>query len=261
MGFTFVRHDTYDGVFKLDDITCRKALQEAHALINLGMKVDRYFDEYEASDKSSSCVYDLLDNLDGVTKCSIGNLEDYSSACASLKSDAVNKSIPLALQAYNRVFRKTGRIVEKCVAPSDDAIVEIRESTKYLVGCMSYFCCYEFSLYGLPNADLATDPEIDCVFMDYCKEISADPQKLAEELCDISIVYRVSFGVFTDHPELENSFMEIVGPEINIIDEKALTLDMVKQVIAGDMDVEELMTHVSLFRETEEDDVRPADSF
>lgn len=259
MNLTVVEHKTFNTIkkFSLEDAV--NALKEAIELIDCAKSISEIINEYEQNLGSDFAIDNLIDDLDGVYEIPVTNFENYGVGHASIKSEAINKSIAIAMERKKSLFNRINKITLAGVAPKKEVLEDLKKQVFNLIGFSAYFICYEFDLYSL--AVNSEDAEVDSAFYSYCQSKVIDPVEYAMELSEISTEYRISLGVFEDYPELEKPFMDIVGPEINLIDENVLTTEMVIGVIQGSISVEDLMTKVSLLRDDSDDSCDPVQAF
>lgn len=117
------------------------------------------------------------------------------------------------------------------------------------ISYMSTFIFYEFLNIG----------GYDEIVYWYCSKQSINIDDFIKENATLYKQYRRSLGVFNDYPELEQPFLEIVGPALSLIPEDALTVEDVTGVISGDIPFETLMEKLGISENDDErEDATPA---
>ena len=147
----------------------------------------------------------------------------------------VNNVLNSSLEAMDQLDALLNEILDLDSVPEDK-----QESiTKYAgdgVSFMSTFIFYEF----------LNTPGYDEIVYSYCGKYSVNIDEFIKKYATIYKQNRRSLGVFNDHPELEQPFLEVVGPALPLIPEDALTLEDVAGVISGELPLEALMERLGV---------------
>ena len=152
----------------------------------------------------------------------------------------VNNVLGSALEAMENVDALLDQILDLDEVP-EKMQKELRGYAEDGISYVSTFIFYEF----LNTAGY------DEVVYTYCGKHSVDVDGFIKEYASLYKENRRSLGVFNDHPELEQPFLEVVGPALPLIPEDALTLADVTGVITGELPLETLMEKLGI---TEDDD-------
>lgn len=102
-----------------------------------------------------------------------------------------------------------------------------------LTGRLAYVLAYEFDLAAYLSQLEAGIEEIDIVIEQYCGRYRKNTKEYAEMVIAALAYNRPQIAVFDEYPDLEQPFLDIVGPYSVDIDEDAITIDIVTKVIKG----------------------------
>ena len=73
------------------------------------------------------------------------------------------------------------------------------------------------------------------IYDKFCKHYGLNPEEYTKSINDLRSIYKIKLNFFDEYPELEEPFEAMMGPNIINIDEDKITLDIVKQVLKGDI--------------------------
>lgn len=232
---------------KLEDVTkvveeitdCLESLEEAvDSLQKLsdneidGETFLTYFEELVISDNMSTFLNYAS------SSCSI------VMAINRVFSSLVNVTIEIdgKVQRIEGLIGKYDKIVNKCSSiwaePSESEIPEIIELVKTLIGRLAYVMYYEFGIKESYQdlADGIVDYRINAAVNQATQEMSVDSEEFITGMAALHKANKPNIGIFDENPELENAFMEIVGPYLLDLSESDITLDLVMSVITGKVD-------------------------
>ena len=107
---------------------------------------------------------------------------------------------------------------------------------------MVYFVLQDFEIEDtLEGIASGGEYSIDEVFDGYLKANSLSVEEFAETFNQYYQTYKFKLEVFDEHPELEEAFEKVVGPDYNLIPEGILTVELVEQIINGEIGVDTLI--------------------
>ena len=208
----FSTHDLVQLVYELHNalLTCVNTEQQIKKLKK---------EEIDAFDFMSEIEMLTITDFNTIIEYTNGVCSDYSSISRCLRN-------AIGFNAW--------------AGATDEELQALEEYTTELAGIFSHVLRYEFDLNGALKSYLDHDKnkeemDIDVVFEQYCSKYNLDVIKTIESIIAINSVYKATLPIFDDYPELEEPFEAIMGPYLADIDPDALTMDIVKGVISGDI--------------------------
>lgn len=185
---------------------------------------------------------DLMDEVEPYKAFHLTSLAWFSS-CKCSKNILVNKYLERVFCTISAFERNLSLAVDAAFCIQDDELdLLVKQSYDVVAGAI-FFCLVEFDLFS--NIDDEKTAEVDEIVVSYCQRRMASLSDLQKELIEASKQFHPKFDVFDANPEYEDEFQKIVGPAIVGIDESCLTTELVKQVILGEITVEELMLTIA----------------
>lgn len=115
----------------------------------------------------------------------------------------------------------------------DGDITTFRNYTYSILAGLLFIIYYDFHLDDV----FAGSDDIDEIYDYYCKQNDLDPVSDATDVNNLRKAYKLKIDIFDEYPEYENAYDSLVGPYRFDIDEDQLTIDHVKRLIAGEIDV------------------------
>lgn len=225
----FSTHDLVQLVYELHNalLTCVNTEQQIKKLKK---------EEIDAFDFMSEIEMLTITDFNTIIEYTNGVCSDYSSISRCLRN-AIGFNEDGFVYRYNEVITD---IVDAWAGATDEELQALEEYTTELAGIFSHVLRYEFDLNGALKSYLDHDKnkeemDIDVVFEQYCSKYNLDVIKTIESIIAINSVYKATLPIFDDYPELEEPFEAIMGPYLADIDPDALTMDIVKGVISGDI--------------------------
>lgn len=113
---------------------------------------------------------------------------------------------------------------------------------KNILGIIMYILWFDYGIETTAEECCSSDEiEIDIALSSYCDAKGIDKLSFIEELIEYRAEYKYSFSIFEDYPELEESFISMMGPYLGGVDDSKLTVEQVQSVCSGKKTPEELV--------------------
>ena len=189
--------------------------------------------------------------------------EDYMLDVRFLSTNSFHNLSKLFIcenQSINIYFSRTAYtftdLTDLCSAISDRYCAPNEKETDSLLDLcyktLAGFCFMLGNEFGCYQTVLSKDEEeqvYDEILYNHFMAFSPVAEErykmcmdFAEDVVATSKEFKIQLDVFDAAPEKEAAFMNIVGPDIGAIDESALTMKMVDDLLAGDITVEQLLS-------------------
>ena len=99
---------------------------------------------------------------------------------------------------------------------------------------------YEFDLNSamtsyLEHSNNKEEMDVDVVFEQYCARYNLDIIDTIKSIIAINSVYKATLPIFEENPELEEPFEQVMGPYLADVDPDALTLEIVRGILSGNI--------------------------
>mgnify|MGYP004630129371 CR=1 FL=1 len=226
------------------------ALSEAINLIN-DCKVMRETLQNLKDGKADE--YDVADLLEDYSIFGTESLSVYRQCNTSDKIE-VNKYLNRVFTDLEVLKKRLNSAIDVMCCIEKDEIESLMKSLYKVISGFLYFVLIEFNVFEClsENGTVKDDAEVDEILASYCKRENTAVGKLVDQLYGLSKEFVPKLDIFDSYPELEEPFQSIMGPSSACLDEKFLTLDMIKQVIDGTLSPDDLAQTI-LAMEIEED--------
>lgn len=163
-------------------------------------------------------------------------------------TDSYNKYLNRTADVYEVLVSNVMQLVGDGRDPDNDDVDILKKEIAYVIGGLSYFLVCDFNIADTLkhyNAD-ASNYEIDEVFDSYVKFNGLAVDDACMLLIEFSDRYKFRLDFFDGYPELEEPFMEITGPDYNLIPEGSLTIDIVKGIIEGKVRIDDFLESLNM---------------
>lgn len=242
------KHEIFKDVHGVEIGTVSAALEEALTICGDAKYIREMLVQFQNGDIDE---FELMDEITSYAVFDYNNLS-VCKTCAASVNQVVNKYLKQVL-ANLGVFSENLSCATDCVFQiGDDELQTLIDQAYNVVSGMVFFVMVEFNVFSLIGAT-TSDYEIDEVFDGYCRKNQLDPIAEADKLLALSKEYKMRIDLFDSCPELEDQFYIIMGPNVIGIDFSMLTLDMVRDVLSGDITPEELVAQFQISVESEGD--------
>lgn len=192
-------------------------------------------------------AWDALDELECVVDSEPGT---QAIASAAAVMEPVNTVV--ARYLYNLVdplqswWSNLKAIVDSGCTLDETWINKIKESSTHLISIISYLIVSDFQLIGSLKVAAEGTEQFDEIFETHCSKRNVNPVSIATSIYELYKTYQVKFKWFEEYPELEEQFIDIMGPYYEGLQEDMLTLELVKSVISGEITPESLFASMEL---------------
>lgn len=122
----------------------------------------------------------------------------------------------------------------------DSDIATFRNYTYTILAGLLFIIYFDFHLDDI----VAGNEDIDEIYDYYCKQNDLVAALDAIDVNNLRRVYRLKVDIFDEYPEYEDAYDAIVGPYRFDIDEEQLTIEHVKRLVSGEIDVFGLIREV-----------------
>lgn len=196
---------------------------------------------------------DLMDLIED-NPISINLLKDYTQFTCS-QSAAINRAL---IDHFNKIYKSDkgveysrfdllqnlmNQIVSECSGVSDEQAGRLNELANEMAGFCLYFLKFEFGIAQIAD-DLETKSISECtvnaITDKYCDLQQIPLETEVSTIMEASKIFRASLPLFDDYPELEEPFSKIMGPYISDIDEDSISIEMVYNVLEGNIRPEDV---------------------
>ena len=141
---------------------------------------------------------------------------------------------PEDLGLFKQVNRLTQSYVIAGAEPTGENLAAYRKAVEELVHYLAYLLLYEFHL--LENEytlDEGREPDVDVAIKAYMEVYEVELKDLVAMVGTAYSSCRSTMPIFDEYPELEEPFMEVVGPyAVDIVMER-LTKEIIDDVLSG----------------------------
>lgn len=205
--------------------------------INAILKCRHLIDEisnYRGGEMDEDELLDVLDefHLESMmlSKCSSG----FFSV-----NRGVNHYLRKTVRSLDRLVRKITTVTESGCYPTDNELDIMLSEANAVVAGLSYILVFEFEM----KETLATVGENtveDEVVFNYRRKTSKTAESVVKSLIEISEKYKIKLEFFDSYPDLEEPFEAFMGPYLSSINPEHLTIELVTQLLAGEITAEEM---------------------
>ena len=197
-----------------------RALEQGMRLFNtcnrLIDSIKNYLDDQSSYDLDSGLI--LLDKLDEVVSVELGTLESFSLNSVSGYQD-LRRRLFDTFEAYYPLKAIISSSLEVFVPLDINELQEVNFLLKVVAGHLGIFIVRQYEFESAKNGE-----EMEFSLKMYLENNKIDKEgfiSLYEGMLNRVNEYRPRIGIFDEHPELEEAFMEKVGPwfyDINYIE-------------------------------------------
>ena len=184
---------------------------------------------------------DMFDELDDLS-IKINSIQ-LVSECRTSVVNSNNRYLINTVSTLERFLENVRGLVDLGRYPDAKDAEILAEQVHYVIGGLAYFMIYDFGIdqFLFKIADGVKSPDVDEVFVAYCKGFGVNPINFGKDLVEIHKAHKFKLDVFDECPELEEPFEKIMGPDYNIVPEGMLDIGLVKNVISGELALHELL--------------------
>ena len=225
----FSIHDLVQLVYELHNslITCVSTECQIKKLKN---------EEIDAFDFMSEIEMLTISNFDTISEYTNGACSEYSSITRCLRN-AIGFSEDGFIYRYNGVIND---VVDAWAGPTDEELEALEKYTTELAGILSHVLRYEFDLDSamatyLNRGENVQEMDVDVAFEQYCARYNLDLIDTVKSILAVNSIYKATLPIFDENPELEEPFEQVMGPYLADIDPDALTIDIVRGILSGDI--------------------------
>ena len=184
---------------------------------------------------------EIYDNLEDLT-LKVNNILVIAECFPSV-IPANSKYLKKTAYALERLIENVRTIVDSGVYPSNQEVLVLKDEIFTVVGGLAYFLLNDFGIFEMLDGVMENkgSVDIDEIFASYVKSTGANALELGCKLSEFHKNYKFRLDLFDEYPEYEQSFEKLMGPDYNLIPDGVLTIEMVKQVIDGEISSTELV--------------------
>lgn len=232
------KHEKFSVVY---DVPTEKYLEfftDSTKVINALVELDEIFDEFIEGNSDVDDVFDALDEL--VLSC---NSIYFVAASFSSVNESRNKYLRNTSEVLEVFNDNVTQITSVGRYPTEADIEILKKELYEVVGGLTYFLMYDYEIFDTLAEIEAGEVNytIDEVFDGYLKVNCLSVQEFTNVFVEYFKKYKFKLEIFDEHPELEEEFEKIVGPDYNLIPEGTLTIEVVQQIIAGTLSIENFL--------------------
>lgn len=136
------------------------------------------------------------------------------------------------IEEFNNVAKK---VVDGWTCPTLKEFKTLRNYAVSILTNLIFIVYFEFDMDSVNQEESDGRFYIDEIYDKYCKQYDFNPEKYSHHLSELKSIYKIKLNFFDEYPELEEPFESIMGPNLANIDESLLTIDLVKQVLSGEI--------------------------
>lgn len=150
---------------------------------------------------------------------------------------ANSKYLKKTAYALERFISNVRIIVDSGMYPSNQEVLILKDEIFTVIGGLAYFLLNDFGILEMLDnvMENKSSVDIDEIFASYVKSTGANALEVGCKLSEFHKNYKFRLDLFDEYPEYEQSFEKLMGPDYNLIPDGVLTIEMVKQVIDGDI--------------------------
>jgi hypothetical protein len=201
--------------------------------------------EYENSHPGEDLKQEQLDTLDGLSlSIEYSNLEMFAEGMFSA-SESTQRRITNAVHYLAQFKERIKAHAEAYIYLTTEEVEVLKELANNILAELAYFTFFEFELDKTADTIIKkAELEVNIVVHRYTDMQQIPIEHLLISIQRIMKIYRPVLGLFEQYPELEEEFYNVAGPYIKDFEvlTEYVTLDMVKGVISGSLDVETVIT-------------------
>lgn len=193
--------------------------------------------------------FDLMDEIEAYASFDIASLSRYCG-CMCSKKIIVNKYMERVLQLYSAAEENLRKALDVSFCISDEELDAVIAQLYGVIAGTGFFCLVEFDVFDLLQEDGSVCLDsVDEILVSYSQTTMMPIPDLVEELLSLASEFKPRFDIFDSYPELEDEFQKIMGPNIIGVNDEYLTIELVQQVINGNMTPEELVLMMAAYDE------------
>lgn len=138
------------------------------------------------------------------------------------------------LGLFKQVNKLTQSYVIAGAEPMGDNLIIYRKTVEEIVHYLAYLLLYEFRLLDNEYAlDEGREPDVDVAIKAYLEAYEVELGDLVAMVGTAYASCRATMPIFDEYPELEEPFMEVVGPYAVDIVVEHLTKEIIDGVLSG----------------------------
>lgn len=178
---------------------------------------------------------DIDELLEIMESAEIQNYDAISLFYASFYStwDSLNVHVRTTVFLIKEFNKLVNKHADAWICPSlEDLKTTINYATTIIKNLL-FIAYYEFDMGSVNVQEADGRFYIDEIYDKYCKHYGLDPEECTKIIGDLKSIYKIKLSIFDEHPELEEPFEELMGPNLINVDDDKITLEIVKDVIEG----------------------------
>lgn len=218
--------------------------------------LDAALKDYDAGNIDEDELLDDFDNIHFISPADcakFGNLRICSF-------DSINIYLSRVASIFCALDEKVHAIATSYCAPDKKETEVLLELLYKTIAGFCFVFGNEFHCFDTVISEDSDDQYYDEIVFHHFSKYAIDDTKrgqlcmnFAKGIATDAEEFKIKLDVFDAAPEKEEPFMNLVGPDVCIIDETALTMEMVDAVLDGKMTVDELLSQCS-YADTEDED-------
>lgn len=177
-------------------------------------------------------IDELLETLES---SEIQNFDALSAFYSNFYStwDSLNVHVRNTIYIISEFNNLVRRYAESWTCPSMSDLKTTLLHCNTIIKNLLFIAYFEFDMNSVNVKENDGRFYIDEIYDKYCKHYNLNPEEHTKTINDLRAIYKIKLSIFEEHPELEEPFEELMGPNMVNIDEDKLTLQIVKDVING----------------------------
>ena len=218
-------------------------------------------DFYNCIDCCMDTISTLRNVLDVIQEAKSGELDEWSEIdayeesmlentggiswvkqCRFSKYSSINYCYGTLVNCISAYNEKLKDFLALGIYANDAWRDSLSKQVNKILGIVMYILWFDYGLESTAKECYDSDEiEIDIALSAYCDAKGIDKFSFIEELIEYRAEYKYSFSIFEDYPELEETFISMMGPYLGGVDESKLTIEQVQAVCNGNKTPEELI--------------------
>ena len=210
-------------------------------------EVSSYIKEVSESDKASSLakpeletflsddeIDELLEIIEAAEVQNFNAIIKFYNHCYSTwdSLNAYIKNTLVTIKEFNLIVKKYS---SSWTCPSYRDLSTLSSYAKDVIQNLLFIVYFEFDMESVNCQETDGRFYIDEIYDKFCKHYGLDPEEYTKSINDLKSIYKIKLSFFDEYPELEEPFETMMGPKMINIDEDKLTLEIVKQVLSGEL--------------------------
>lgn len=191
---------------------------------------------------------DILDIFDSVKFVSAQSCA-FSAKLQLCTIPAVNFYLGKTAKIFAQLESKIRSISDTYCAPDDKELDELIDLTYKVLSGICFLFWTDFDCFTTNKSlDAGEEPVFDEILYNHFAKFSVSQEErhtlcsnFARDVKENAAVFKIKLTVFDEAPEKEQEFSNIMGPDIALIDETLLTMQLVDELLGGNITPEQLL--------------------